>query len=86
MRDGAPAKTSGHSRYARNRTKMYETSRFETDRAGEAGNALPEYAIVIAALSIIAIASFNLFGHVSTNVVTTNQNNFQNSATMSYQH
>ncbi len=52
----------------------------------ESANALPEYAIILATLSIIAIVSFQLLGNTSTNVVTTNQNNFQNSATMSYQH
>jgi Tfp pilus assembly protein FimT len=54
--------------------------------ADETGSELPEYAIVLAALSIMAIAAFTLFGHVSTNTVTTNQSNFQNSATASYQH
>lgn len=54
--------------------------------ADEAGNELPEYAIVLAALSIMAMAAFNLFGHLSTNAVTTNQNGFQNSATQSYLH
>jgi Flp pilus assembly pilin Flp len=52
----------------------------------ESANALPEYAIILATLSIIAIVSFQLLGNTSTNVVTTNQNNFINSATMSYQH
>ena len=54
--------------------------------ADESASALPEYAIILATLSIIAIVSFQLIGNTSTNVVTTNQNNFQNSATMSYQH
>jgi Flp pilus assembly pilin Flp len=52
----------------------------------ESANALPEYAIILATLSIIAIVSFQLLGNTSTNVVTTNQNNFENVATMSYQH
>ncbi len=54
--------------------------------ADESANALPEYAIVLASLSIIAIIAFNLLGKTSTNVVTTNQNNFSNTATQSYQH
>jgi Flp pilus assembly pilin Flp len=54
--------------------------------ADETGNALPEYAIVLTSLSIIAILAFNFLGATSTTVVTTNQNNFSGSATMSYQH
>jgi len=61
-------------------------SRFVRLAADDSANALPEYAIVLASLSIIAIIAFNLLGTTSTNVVTTNQNNFSNIATQSYQH
>ncbi len=54
--------------------------------ADETGNALPEYAIVLTSLSIIAILAFNFLGTTSTTVVTKNQNGFSGSATMSYQH
>ena len=52
--------------------------------ADETANALPEYAIVMAAVTIISMLAFESLAGTSSNVVVTNQNNLSATGSQSY--
>jgi len=52
--------------------------------ADESGNALPEYAIVLSAVTILSYLAFLSLSSTSANAVTTNQNNLSGTATANF--
>jgi len=50
----------------------------------ESGNNIAEYAIVLTALVLATMLSFQYVGKATSNVVVSNQNNLSNQSTMNY--